>query len=221
MAATVIRSRTHAILYEGIEAEPIREAVERAVRSGANLTRADLTRANLTRADLAWADLTRANLTWANLTRADLTEADLTGADLTGANLTGANLTRADLTWADLTRANLTRADLTWADLTEADLTGANLTGAIIDGPDTERREISALVASGALLEHRYLALRMTDGGILLQYGCEMHDLAEWPHLLRALCEKHVPDHAAQHEEALLGLLDRVRAIAGDDGEAE
>jgi len=115
---TVIVHRwTGRVLWEG-EAASMREALERARDTGADLTGADLTDA----------DLTGAVLTGADLTDADLTGAVLTGADLTDALLTGAVLTGADLTGADLTRAVLTDALLTGADLTGADLTGADLT---------------------------------------------------------------------------------------------
>ncbi len=65
-----------------IEAETIKEAVEKANLRGANLTGADLTGADLRGANLRGADLTGANLRGANLTGADLRGADLTGADL-------------------------------------------------------------------------------------------------------------------------------------------
>ena len=60
-------------LWEG-DAATMREAVEKAVKDGANLT--------------------GANLTGANLTRANLYGANLTGASLYGANLYGANLAK-------------------------------------------------------------------------------------------------------------------------------
>jgi hypothetical protein len=127
-------------LFE-IEADSFVKAVEAAVKSRANLTRANLTGANLTRANLTGANLTRADLTGANLTGANLTGADLYGANLTGANLTGADLYGANLYGANLTGANLTGADLyganlTGANLTGADLYGANLTGANLTGAD-------------------------------------------------------------------------------------
>jgi uncharacterized protein YjbI with pentapeptide repeats len=90
-----------------IETGTLKLAVEAAIKSGADLTRADLAWANLTRADLARANLTRADLAWANLTRADLAWANLTGANLSWANLTGANLSGADLSGANLTGADL------------------------------------------------------------------------------------------------------------------
>jgi hypothetical protein len=84
------------ILFE-MEAEFFRQAVEEAVKTGANLSGANLSganlsganlyRANLPCADLSGADLYRANLSGANLYRANLYRADLSGADLSGANL--------------------------------------------------------------------------------------------------------------------------------------
>jgi hypothetical protein len=90
---------TGATLYSA-DVATLREALERAVKAGADLR-------------------------GANLFGADLTRATLDGATLTDANLTGANLFGADLTGADLTRANLTRATLDGANLTDASLDGA------------------------------------------------------------------------------------------------
>ena len=81
-----------------------KEAVEEAIKSGA-----DLSEANLSRADLS---------------KADLSEANLSKADLSGANLSEANLSKADLSKADLSEANLSKADLSWADLSGAKLDG-------------------------------------------------------------------------------------------------
>ena len=64
------------ILFE-MEAEFFRQAVEEAVKTGANLS---------------GADLSGVNLSGANLYRANLPGADLSGADLYRANLSGANL---------------------------------------------------------------------------------------------------------------------------------
>ena len=70
--------------YES-ENATIKEALLKAIESGA-----DLSRANLYRADLSGADLSRANLSGANLSGADLSGADLSRANLSGANLSGA-----------------------------------------------------------------------------------------------------------------------------------
>jgi len=107
------------ILFE-MEAEFFRQAVEEAVKTGADLYRANLSGANLS----------GANLYRANLPGADLSGADLYRANLSGANLPGADLYRANLSGADLYRANLYRADLPGADLSGADLYRANLSGA-------------------------------------------------------------------------------------------
>jgi hypothetical protein len=73
--------------------------LEKAVKSGANLSGANLSGANLSGANLTGANLSGAYLTGANLTGAYLTGANLYGANLSGANLTGANLTGAK--WRD------------------------------------------------------------------------------------------------------------------------
>jgi uncharacterized protein YjbI with pentapeptide repeats len=117
----------------------IKEAVVKAVSSGANLRGAnlygaDLRGANLRGADLYGADLRGANLYGADLRGANLRGADLYGADLRGANLYGADLRGANLYGADLRGANLRGADLYGADLYGADLCGANLCGANLCG---------------------------------------------------------------------------------------
>ena len=96
-----------------------KEAVEEAIKSGANLSGANLSGANL-----SGANLSEANLSWADLSGADLSWADLSGANLSEANLSEANLSKANLSWADLS----------WADLSGADLSKADLSGAKLDG---------------------------------------------------------------------------------------
>jgi len=70
-------------------------AVNWAIKSGA-----DLSRANLGGADISGADLSGADLIGANLSRANLSGADLSGADISGANLSGANLSGAYISGA-------------------------------------------------------------------------------------------------------------------------
>ena len=79
------------ILFE-MEAEFFRQAVEEAVKTGADLSGADLSGVNLSGANLYRANLYRANLPGADLSGADLSRADLSGADLSGVNLSGADL---------------------------------------------------------------------------------------------------------------------------------
>lgn len=85
-----------------IEAETISEAVQNAVKSGADLSGADLSGA-----DLHGADLYDADLHGADLYDADLYDADLGGADLHRANLSDADLRRVDLSGADLSGADV------------------------------------------------------------------------------------------------------------------
>ena len=94
----------------------MRNALEKATASGANLS---------------GANLSRANLSGANLYGANLYGADLYGANLSRANLSRANLSRANLSRANLSGANLYGANLYGADLYGADLSGADLYGAI------------------------------------------------------------------------------------------
>ena len=94
------------ILFE-MEAEFFRQAVEEAVKTGADLSGADLSGANLSGADLYLANLSGADLSGADLYRADLYRANLPGADLYRANLSGVNLSGANLYLANLSGANL------------------------------------------------------------------------------------------------------------------
>jgi hypothetical protein len=89
--------------------------LERAVKSGA-----DLSRAYLPGADLSGADLSRAYLPGADLSRAYLFGAVLAGAVLAGADLSGADLSRAYLARADLSGADLSGASLSGTDLSRA-----------------------------------------------------------------------------------------------------
>jgi hypothetical protein len=107
MAAYEIRSwHDNRLLYSG-DFQSLRNAVEAAVRAGADLAGARLDEASLAGADLAGADLAGA----------DLAGADLAGARLVGADLDGADLAGADLAGADLAGANFYGADLYGADL--------------------------------------------------------------------------------------------------------
>jgi len=92
------------VLWQG-EAESVKDALHKALASGANLSGANLSGANLSGANLYGADLYRANLYGANLSGADLSGANLSGANLSGADLSGANLSGANLYGANLSGA--------------------------------------------------------------------------------------------------------------------
>jgi hypothetical protein len=116
----ILHRYTKAVLYSG-DHKTTREAVEAAVKSGANLS---------------WAYLSGANLYGADLSGANLSGAYLYGADLSGANLSGAYLYGADLYGANLYGADLYGAYLSGAYLYGAYLSGANLSGAYLSGAD-------------------------------------------------------------------------------------
>ena len=81
------------VIYQ-FECESLRDCVEAAAKSGANLSGADLRRANLSESDLSGADLSWANLSGANLSEADLSWANLRRADLSGADLSEKNMVK-------------------------------------------------------------------------------------------------------------------------------
>ena len=120
---------TDAVLFEGDAGMTVRQVLEKATASGADLSDANLGGANLGGAHLSGADLSGANLRGANLG-----DANLSGAHLSGANLSGAHLSGADLSGAKLGGANLSGADLSDANLGGANLGGANLGGANLSG---------------------------------------------------------------------------------------
>ncbi len=178
-----IRSRfdSDKILFTA-EADSMKDLVEKAIKSRANLYGANLYGANLYGANLYGANLTGANLYGANLTGANLYEANLYEANLYGANLAGADLTRANLTGADLTGVNLYGADLTGANLTGADLYGANLAGANLAGANlagADLDENTKLIGDYPVFQITPIGSRMstlvafnTDKGVVIKTGC-------------------------------------------------
>ena len=96
MKIEIKHKTTHAVLYSG-EHENILEAIDSAIKTGANLGGANLNGANLGGAYLDGANLGGANLGGAYLRGAYLRGANLGGAYLRGANLGGAYLDGADL----------------------------------------------------------------------------------------------------------------------------
>ena len=126
--------------------ETLRDVVQQAVQSGADLGGADL----------SCADLGSANLGSANLSGAYLRDANLSGANLRGANLSGANLRGANLRGADLRGANLRGANLSDAD-------GKNLT---LVGS----RPVFMLGPIGSRCD--YLTAYLTDAGVHVRAGC-------------------------------------------------
>ena len=93
----ILNRYTRSVMFK-VEAETMREALEKKVRSGADLSNADLSGADLSNAKLSSAKLINADLSSANLINAKLIGADLSSADLSNANLIGAKLIGTNLT---------------------------------------------------------------------------------------------------------------------------
>ena len=92
----IVSRWTSKILFS-VAAASLKDAVLRAIKDGANLSRADLSGADLSGADLSGANLSGANLSGADLYGADLYGADLSGADLYGADLYGEKLDKSPI----------------------------------------------------------------------------------------------------------------------------
>ena len=102
-----IKHRFTGVVLCEFDVQTMREAVIKAVKSGASLSGADLSGADLSGANLYGASLSGASLRGADLYVASLSGANLRGADLCGANLRGANLSGANLYGANLCGADL------------------------------------------------------------------------------------------------------------------
>ena len=160
------------VLYE-CEADSLLEALQAAVKAGANLTRANLYEANLTRANLDEANLTRANLYGANLYGANLTRANLDGANLDGANLYGANLDGANLDGANLD--------------------GANLYGKLI---------LDIIQVSGIGSAHRTTAAIILADAVQITCGCFRGTIDEWKAKIESTHADN-PKYLAQYRAAV------------------
>ena len=202
----ILHRYTNACLWSG-DAETIKEAVENAVKDGADLDGADLDGANLDGVSLYGVSLYGANLDGANLDGASLY-----GANLTRANLDGASLYGANLYGANLTRANLTRANLYGASLYGANLDGANLDGANLDGASLAKiLNIGPIGSRNAYL----IAWLMEDGARRYSTGCQVQ-IEEGAFLARV--QKIHGDNA--HAKAYRAAVEFARALADGAGKA-
>ena len=153
------------------ENNTVKDTLQEAVKSGADLCGADLCGADLRSADLRSADLGSADLGSADLCGADLCGADLRSANLCGANLYGANLYGADLYGADLYGANLGGANLG----------GANLYGANLGEEWGKLEKNTDIFIAGPLgSRNGYTTFFHTDKGIFVRCGCFCGTLDEF-----------------------------------------
>lgn len=110
-----IKSRFTGEVIFSIETESFKLAVETAVKSGVDLSKANLYGVDLSGADLSGADFSCADLYGANLSGADLSGANLSGkVNLYGTNLSGATLYRATLYGEKLTKEPIQILGLRW-----------------------------------------------------------------------------------------------------------
>ena len=117
----------------------------------------------------------------ADLRSANLEGADLYGANLEGADLYGANLEGADLEGANLYGANLEGADLRSANLEGADLYGANLRSANLGEEWGKLEKNTDIFSAGPLgSRNGYTTFFHTDKGIFVQCGCFRGTLEEF-----------------------------------------
>jgi len=120
-----------------------KQALESAVKTGANLvginlcgvnlSGINLTKVDLHKVNLSWANLTEANFSYAKLENANLFYATLTRAKLRGTRLSGSNLANADLSYVDFTQADLRETIFSYANLANTNFSRANLARAALD----------------------------------------------------------------------------------------
>ena len=209
------------------EDNTIKDTLEEAVKSGANLGDANLGGANLGDANLCGAylggaylggaylrgaylrgaNLCGANLGGANLRGANLCGAYLRGAYLRGANLCGAYLGDANLGDANLCGANLRGANLCGAYLGGANLGDANLCGANLGGEWGELQSSSDVLIVGPIgSRNDYTTIYHTDKGIFVRCGCFRGSLNEFRKKVK---ETHGEN---KHAKDYLTLIDFVKA---------
>jgi len=202
MSAITIKHRfTDAVLYTHETTDErqasglaLRDALEAACKSGANLSGANLSDANL-----SGAYLRDANLRDANLSGAYLRDANLSGAYLRGANLSDANLSGAYLRDANLSDANLRGANLSGANLSDANLSGAKVNGLELVGA----RPFLAIGPIGS--EPRTINVWLTAEGVRIQAGCFFGSRDEF---VAKLAQTHGDNEHAQEYTAALVLID-------------
>jgi hypothetical protein len=206
MSTIQIKHRhTGAVLFEGESGMTMRQTLEKATASiadlsYANLSYADLSYANLRFANLRYADLSYANLRSADLSYADLRSANLRSADLSYADLRSANLRCADLSYANLIYANLSYANLIYADLSYANLRSADLSGKKLIG----NRPFFTIGPIGSRCD--YMQAWITDSGVMIRAGCFFGTREKFE---IALSAKHGDNEHGQEYRAALVLIDK------------
>ena len=147
-----------------------------------------------------------ANLSDANLSNAYLSGACLSGANLSGAYFSGANLSNANLSGANLSGANLSDANLSNAYLSGACLSGANLSDANLSGAKWQ----DGIFITRPPIQVSGLRWLVTILDAHMQIGCELHSLSEWvafdDRRIAAMDGRDALRFWSESKDALLGL---------------
>ena len=150
MSIKILNRWTNACIWEG-EVETIKEAVAKAIASGANLRGSDLSGCNLS----------GCNLSGCNLSDSDLRGSNLSDSDLRGSNLSGSDLSDSDLRGSNLSGSNLRGSDLS----------GCNLCGV---------GKIKAIRVMTGLYRYVIFAIVAEDGEPWVRMGCQWRSVTEW-----------------------------------------
>ena len=186
-----------------VEAENIKEAVEKSVKDGANLYGANFDGANFDGATLRCATLRCATLRCANLYGANLDGANLYGANFDGANLYGANLYGANLRCANLDGANLDGATLYGANLY-----GANLYGAKHNNKELwKTRPVLQLGCCGSIGRSTLVMFYADKSEPKIYCGCFRGTIEEFE------AKIHNTHGGTFHEYEYMAMVEHIRAI--------
>ena len=207
---------------------------------GRNLDGANLEMANLPFADMQSASLKGAYLQGSNFRKAKLKGVNLRGARLDGADFEGADLSGADLSFAickgtSFVNSNLSDSKFVKADLSDANLEGANLQGAAFNSAKISNSSLSEAELENDTFERAHLnetnfsreffPAAKENGPKLSEADFTYQDLDKLlsessinikPKREEMLVNSIVIDQAML-EEALRGLIDRIKSNISDD----
>ena len=190
MSIKILNRWTNACIWEG-EVETIKEAVAKAIASGA---------------DLSYSNLSDSNLRGCNLSGCNLRDSDLRGCNLSYSDLSGSNLSDSDLSGSNLSDSDLSYSDLSGSNLRGSDLSGCNLCGV---------GKIKAIRVMTGLYRYVIFAIVAEDGEPWVRMGCQWRSVTEWDRItIRDSRTREFPNDGSTRSEQ------RARAFEFARGEA-
>ena len=205
MSIKILNRWTNACIWEG-EVETIKDAVAKAIASGANLSDSNLR---------------GCNLSGCNLSGCNLRDSDLSGSNLSGSNLSGCNLRDSDLRDSDLRGCNLSDSDLRGSNLSDSDLSYSDLSGSNLRGSDLSGcnlcgvGKIKAIRVMTGLYRYVIFAIVAEDGEPWVRMGCQWRSVTEWDRItIRDSRTSEFPNDGSTRSEQ------RARAFEFARGEA-